>query len=540
MLSRERRHFRPLRVVDFDLGCPTAATASLEGYAGARALVRLFGVPVGYVDVTAEGDTPLWRRIADAAVAPHGDALVRCAMRHALDEAVPEPGALLERLLRPPPAWCGRATPLVTVAVCTRDRPADLRLCLEGLLRLDWPALDLLVIDNAPATDATRSLVAGGFPTVRYVTEPRPGLDWARNRAIAEARGEIIAFADDDVVVDAGWVRALAAVFEDEPDAMAVTGLVVPYELETEAQLAFEDHRGYESGFHRTWNRVDREAGGRAAVEHGAIGKLGTGANMAYRKRVFERIGGFDPALDVGTVTQGGGDIEMFFRILKEGYTLVREPRAVSFHRNRRTHDELRAQISTWGIGMYSYVVRSCIAYPDERPGFAWIVARWLLLRNTRRLLRSLVRPQIRAELVWDEMKRSVLAPLRYRTARRRAAEIAERYGPPPFGDTPAVERGRSKRTVRRGRLSRRVDLGEPPAALVDAGSAGVVDLRVSWGGRPVGAVSIRSRGRPLGAARIRDAIAETLTPSLLRHAGLDEARVLRELQRLHAQGCAR
>ena len=53
-----------------------------------------------------------------------------------------------------------------------------------------------------------------GYPQVRYVCEPRPGLNWARNRAIAEARGEIIAYTDDDVVVDRGWVRALAGVPE--------------------------------------------------------------------------------------------------------------------------------------------------------------------------------------------------------------------------------------------------------------------------------------------------------------------------------------
>src|SRR6185503_20882790 len=91
------------------------------------------------------------------------------------------------------------APPAVTVAVCTRDRVEDLARCLDALEAIRYPALDLLVVDNAPATRDAERLVAGR-PRVRYVREVRPGLDWARNRAIAEARGEIVAFTDDDVV----------------------------------------------------------------------------------------------------------------------------------------------------------------------------------------------------------------------------------------------------------------------------------------------------------------------------------------------------
>ena len=66
----------------------------------------------------------------------------------------------------------------------------------------------------------------------------------ARNRAILEAKGEIIAYTDDDVVADPGWIKALATVFAEDPDVMAVTGLVVPFELETEAQVLFERDGG--------------------------------------------------------------------------------------------------------------------------------------------------------------------------------------------------------------------------------------------------------------------------------------------------------
>ena len=65
-------------------------------------------------------------------------------------------------------------------------------------------------------------------------------------------------------------------------------------------------------------------------------GAYGTGANMAFRRSLFHQIGFFDPALDVGTVTNGGGDLDMFYRVIQEGHTLVYEPRAIVRHRHRR------------------------------------------------------------------------------------------------------------------------------------------------------------------------------------------------------------
>ena len=109
---------------------------------------------------------------------------------------------------------------------------------------------------------------AGHGRRARYVREARPGLDWARNRAIAEAAGEMIAFTDDDVEVDPGWIRALVAAFAARSRRVAaVTGLVVPAELDTEAQVLFERYRGFGRGFAAGAIAAGRRAGdGRAAT----------------------------------------------------------------------------------------------------------------------------------------------------------------------------------------------------------------------------------------------------------------------------------
>lgn len=424
--------FKPIKVIDIELSRGIAPLEGFDEYDSLLGLVRLHGVPVGYVRAEFERGRLSASALSKAICLQNHRAIIRHLLADGL--SVPRTDKLcLEDLLNTSHPTFSRRQPLVTVAVCSRDRAADLARCLDSISRLDYPALDLLVVDNAPSSDQTERLVRDSYPWVRYAQEVRPGLNWARNRAIAEARGEIIAYTDDDVIVDAGWVKALVNVFTESPDVTAVTGLVVPYELETEAQVLFEQYGGFGRGFQRKWYRVGKAIGERAAVEHAGAGMFGTGANMAYRRDVFERIGYFDPALDVGTATNGGGDLEMFFRVLKEGYTLVYEPEAVVRHRHRRSYDQLRTQMTNNGIGLYSYFVRSGLAYSDERFALIRFGLMWLWRWSICRLLGSFAgSSDFPRDLILAELRGSLIGLGRYRTARRAAAEIARNFGPSP------------------------------------------------------------------------------------------------------------
>jgi GT2 family glycosyltransferase len=422
MLSR-------IKVMDIDLDRPLSDIEGLDGYAALQGLVRIHDTPIGYVKLPVTDGRCAATTLRAASIEHHSWAI----MRHLLADALAVPqrngAGLIDWPNAAHPVSSG-PLPLVTVAVCTRDRTALLAGCLDSLGRLDYPALDLLVVDNAPSDPTTARLVGNRYPQVRYVCEPRPGLNWARNRAIAEAQGEIIAYTDDDVVVDPGWVKALARVFAQHPEVMAVTGLVVPYELETEAQMWFERYGGFGRGFERQWYRRERHSAERSA-EHIRAGRLGTGANMAYHHSLFDRIGGFDPALDVGTVTNGGGDLEMFFRVLQEGQTLVYEPSALVRHRHRRDYAQLRTQITDFGVGFSAYLVRSARAYPDQRPAIVRLGLWRLWRRHIRRLLISLIRPTLfPRDLILAELYGSFIGLVRYRRARRTAAEIAQTFGP--------------------------------------------------------------------------------------------------------------
>ena len=386
-------------------------------------LVRLHGTPLGFVVPPEQGCSPdQLRRLALQQLAwPLARHLVADSMGSSDESPNPAP-----RLADPCPRRSSQPRALVTVAVCTRDRAVQLLECLDVLMSLDYPPdrLDLLVVDNAPTDSSTRELVTR-YPRVRYVRESRPGLDWARNRAVREARGDIIAFTDDDVSVDAGWIRAIAAAFDEEPQAMCVTGLVVPDEIDTPAQAFFELYGGFGRGFDRSVHRV--APGESAARKYGGTGRFGTGANMAFRRAFFDREGLFDPALDIGTPANGGGDLEMFFRVLKTGHALVYEPAAMVRHRHRRDYAALRTQLTNNGIGFYAYLVRTAHVYPAERLAVLRLGVWWLYWWNLRRMLRSVVRPRtFPLDLVIAELKGSVIGLRRYSASRRQAARMGQ------------------------------------------------------------------------------------------------------------------
>ena len=417
--------FQPVKVVDVEIDSALPDLDGLDRYGFVQLLVRLHGSPLGWVRLPVHEGRCSAASIRERILRD----LIRPAAYHLLDDFLAEnqsgvrsSATELLGVAHPGPEG---ALPSVTVAVCTRDRSDVLARCLESIERVEYPDLDVVVVDNAPCDDRTMRMVAERFAAFRYVREPRPGLDWARNRAISESPNDVVVFTDDDVVVDPLWVRSIARVFGESDDVMAVTGLVVPFELETSAQALFEQYGGFGRGFVRQWYTADSSDGARRPLHVGA-GRFGTGANMAFRRRIFEEIGHFDPALDVGTETHGGGDLEMFFRVLEEGHTLVYEPSAVVRHRHRRDYAALRTQIENNGVGFYSFLVRSALAYP-RRASMLFRWGMWWLWRwSLRRLVISFVRPgRFPRDLILAELKGSIVGMSRYPRARRRAAAIA-------------------------------------------------------------------------------------------------------------------
>jgi GT2 family glycosyltransferase len=370
----------PVRVLTVELSdgvpaVPDGGGPDTTRYASAQILVRLHGQPLGLLDVplppgglNAPGlARVIWERLFQP-IDEHlrGDGLPP------LDQLDPGPLAEVAPVGRDAPCPSLRPPrepdPFVSVIVPTCGRSPLFEVALDSLTALDYPRYEIVVVDNAPQAPETARIVAGraaADPRIRYTCEPRRGVTHARNRGLAEAGGEIVAFADDDVVADRRWLRALVDGFTDAAVA-AVTGQVLARELEAPAQIWIEQYGGYGKGcqrrrFDRTGvetveaGRVHRVAAAPSSLYPYLPGSYGSGANMAFRVGALRQLGGFDPRLP------SGEDIDVLLHLVLAGHAVVYEPGAVVWHTHRRELRALRRTMYQYGTGLGA-VLAKCVA----------------------------------------------------------------------------------------------------------------------------------------------------------------------------------
>ncbi|MHB1593857.1 MAG: glycosyltransferase family 2 protein [Streptosporangiaceae bacterium] len=329
-----------------------------------RALIRWHGAPVGYVSVPALPTDSLARRVHAAA----RSTLVAPLEQHATWDAAAEPPASHRDAIADRGSWLplvacpqrfGQADGTgITVIVCTRDRSAELRLCLDSLMQLRHAPMEILVIDNAPTCDTTEAIVrqlAKRDPRIRYARQNRPGLSHARNFGLALASHEIVAFTDDDTRADPDWTRALLAGFAADPSTACVTGLVASGSLETSSERYFDARYARQAAFEP--HRYDLASRPNGLYPYTA-GIFGTGANFAVYRPAILKIGGFDPLLGVGSPGRGGEDLDIFLRLILAGERISYLPTALVWHRHRTDTRALREQVYSYGYGLGAYLAK--------------------------------------------------------------------------------------------------------------------------------------------------------------------------------------
>jgi GT2 family glycosyltransferase len=389
-----------------------------DRYEHARILVRLHGVPIGFIE----------RSLPDRRLDP--TAIEREAFRvfggpileHLERDGLPAPRDATDRLagreacrdLRD-----GSWHEPISVVLCSRDRPRQLASCLVPLQALAYDEFEVVVVDNAPSSDdAARCFedVVGDDPRFRYVREPRPGLSRARNRGLAEAAHAHVAFTDDDVLVDALWLDGLAKGFGRDPRAGAVTGLVPSAQLDTPFQRYFDERVWWSSATQpHVYDLATRTE--ESTLFPFDAGRIGTGANFAVDRRLIQDLGGFDEGLGAGSPTHGGEDMDAFVRVLQAGRTIVYEPAALVWHIHRTTYHELREHLYGYGVGLTAYITKYLLD-PDSRgellrrlpPSVLHMLQLWGRADAGR---------ATRASLIFAEARGMVAGPLAYRRSRR-------------------------------------------------------------------------------------------------------------------------
>ena len=216
--------------------------------------------------------------------------------------------------------------PAVSVVMSTYNRGELLGDAVRSVLaqrETTGASFELIVVDNN-STDATRHLVervARVDERVRYVFEPQQGLSHARNAGIRNARGPLVAFTDDDVRVECDWVAAIVRAFAEYPFADAVGGRVLPRWPSPPPDWLTRDH----------WAPLAlMDFGGESFAVTPDHQVCLMGANMAFRRNVFDAVGVF--ATEFQRVKDGIGSIEdheFQLRLLRSGRTGVYDPRIV-------------------------------------------------------------------------------------------------------------------------------------------------------------------------------------------------------------------
>jgi GT2 family glycosyltransferase len=428
--------FKPARVLDLEISRPLPAIPAVDSATGRRygrawVLVRLHTEPLGLLELTLEDDG-----LSAAEIARHVRSdLGREIAEHLSRDGLSPAQALEDLGASDSTPLCERnrtnrlrEAPFASVVVATHNRPDSLAATLESLLAMDYPNFEVIVVDNAPSTNATAELIAQTYSAkgVRYAREDEPGLGRAHNRGLPEVRGSIVAFTDDDVLVDRNWLAELVRGFDAAARVGAVTGMIFPAELETPAQVWIEEYGGFSKGLAlQVFDLKEHRPAG--PLYPYTAGWFGSGASMAFKTAILREMGGFDPSLGAGTLAMGGDDLAAFFEIVRRGYCLVYQPAAILRHWHRREYAGLRRQAYGYGVGLTAYLTSLLV----NRPGLALDVLRraphglsYVLSPNSRKNAKK--RTDYPPELNVQERHGMLYGPVAYLRSRWRSRRVPD------------------------------------------------------------------------------------------------------------------
>ena len=241
----------------------------------------------------------------------------------------------------------------ISLVISTRNRASQLEQALDSYARLRHErAWELVIVDNGSSDATPQVLVEFGrrfTGNIRFMQHAPPGLGGARNVGWRAARGEIVAFTDDDCYPQQDYLTHICSCFSN-PRYGFVGGRVLLYDpLDYPITIQLSDRR--------------MEFPPRSYIAPGQA----HGANFAFRRQVLEAIGGFDERLGAGTKYHSAEDTDAMARVSALGWWGLYDPApTVSHHHRRRDASEIQRMRKGHGIGTGAYFVK-CLANPDLR-----------------------------------------------------------------------------------------------------------------------------------------------------------------------------
>lgn len=266
--------------------------------------------------------------------------------------------------------------PAVSIILCTSGQRPMLTPCLEGLAAQArrYTNCEIIVVINGPQNDAITKAVSQ-FP-LRLLNEPRRGVSIARNHAVPRAKGDILIFVDDDVLISPGWLDEIVKGFLD-PNVCCVTGRVIPAgPLSITAERSSRYYTSERALSDWTLDTSDPEW-----YQYILGEPVGFGCNMAFRKSFLENHSLFPPDLGAGSLIGGGDEFYMYLQVLKHGFRVRHNPAAAVTH----VFDDNIGNQKTRNTQLYAGSVAFAMKLLLEEKGLRMATARWLFSGLKRR-----------------------------------------------------------------------------------------------------------------------------------------------------------
>lgn len=229
---------------------------------------------------------------------------------------------------------------MISVVVCTHNRAYSLEQTLKSLQGMAVPvglSWELIIVDNN-SSDNTKEVIDNFINkfdlNVKYVVEKHQGLSYARNMGVQKASGTIIAFTDDDCIVDRHWIASISREFHSNESIAGIGGRVEVYnKLDRPVSVRIYKEKMTLSSIDRLFNLI-------------------IGCNMAFARPVFDEIGGFDTDFGAGTRFASTEDIDFLYRTYKKGLKVIYSPDVLVYHNHGRRNDkQIKALYKGYAIG---------------------------------------------------------------------------------------------------------------------------------------------------------------------------------------------
>ncbi len=277
--------------------------------------------------------------------------------------------------------------PFISIILCTRGARPSLTQCIEQLAAQDCRRFEILLVLNGPPDEEFSRAVA--HLPVRLLNEPRRGVCNARNHAVPQAKGDILAFVDDDISTEPQWLHELAKGFED-PNVACVTGRVIPagrlYLANERADRYYASERALTS-----WTLDASDPNWYQYI----LGEpVGFGCNMAFRKEFLEKHALFPSDLGAGSLIGACDEFYMFVQVVKRGFRIRHVPTAAVTHFFEADDDRQRVRDAQ----LYAGGVAFALKLFSEEKTLRWATFKWLLAGFRRRVRLILAQRAISSE----------------------------------------------------------------------------------------------------------------------------------------------